>query len=200
MQCPNDGSVCVGGTTETQAATGYWLYQALSSDGSTGTNPTPAVSFLQCSPVEACVQGNTCAVGYQGALVRTRAIVAAVFFVWPRTTVSALLCCVVALVCCVQCSQCIPKAAYRNPFSTRGSCATCPSMPLQRMGIYLVGTAVVALLLYVLRHYEYAVASYSVVLEFMQVLSIVGTVEVSRGSVSQWMTFLVMQYIGCERL
>ena len=73
-------------------------------------------------------------------------------------------------------------------------------MPLQRMGIYLVGTAVVALLLYVLRHYEYAVASYSVVLEFMQVLSIVGTVEVSRGSVSQWMAFLVMRYIGCERL
>ena len=75
VECPNDGSVCLGGVTETQAAPGFWLYQstASSSDSSTSsglTSTASSVSFVVCSPADACVKGNTCAFGYEGDLVR----------------------------------------------------------------------------------------------------------------------------------
>ena len=74
IECPNDGSVCLGGVTETQAATGFWLYQARTSGAGVGeggdSGIAASVSFVQCEPVDACIQGNTCAFGYEGELVR----------------------------------------------------------------------------------------------------------------------------------
>ena len=69
-QCPEGGSVCLGGVAQTQAASGYWLYQSRVSDPESAAAPTSTVAFVQCTPIDACVQGNLCAFGYEGDLVR----------------------------------------------------------------------------------------------------------------------------------
>jgi hypothetical protein len=60
---------CPGGIEPTVSVPGYWISNRETTSGSTG-GPGSAVVALKCSPVDACVEGNRCAFGYQGELVR----------------------------------------------------------------------------------------------------------------------------------
>ena len=82
------------------------------------------------------------------------------------------------LLCCGQCSRCTPGVAYRSPFSSTGACVPCPSSPRLALGFYLAVSAVVGLLVYTLRVKGVSVAAVVVVVEFLQILSVIGSVEV----------------------
>ena len=72
----------------------------------------------------------------------------------------------------------MPGVSYRSPFSWTGACVPCPSSGIGLLALYLAVTAAVALIVYSLARAGFAVAPVLLTVELMQLLAIVGTVEV----------------------
>ena len=81
----------------------------------------------------------------------------------------------------LQCSRCVPGVAYRNPFNSMGHCVMCSSAPKTVLATYLAATAGAGLLLYLMRLWDQSIVSIVAMVEFLQILSIVGNVKVTFG-------------------
>jgi hypothetical protein len=75
--CPGGAAKCEGGDAPAVSAAGYWASDRVSGTGSAsgpggvvGNSSTTPFTLLRCSPPRACEEGNRCAPGYQGELVR----------------------------------------------------------------------------------------------------------------------------------
>ena len=78
----------------------------------------------------------------------------------------------------MQCSQCIPGVAYRYPFPPSGGCKSCPSVPQGVLTGYLTACAAAAAAVFAAQHAGVATVSLSLSLEFLQLLSLLGLIDV----------------------
>ena len=78
----------------------------------------------------------------------------------------------------MQCSQCIPSVSYRNPLSSAGRCDKCGSSAMMKLIVYLAGCALIALTVYGVGHSGVNIRAVTVLIEFAQLLSIIGAVKV----------------------
>jgi hypothetical protein len=78
----------------------------------------------------------------------------------------------------VQCSQCVPGTSYRYPFAAHGACIPCPSTPAGVLAGYLAACSGVAGLVFALQHVGLPLAPLFLLVEFLQLLSLVGMIDV----------------------
>jgi hypothetical protein len=77
-----------------------------------------------------------------------------------------------------QCSQCVPGVSYRYPFASEGACIACPSSPAGVLTGYLVASTAIATLLFCLQHLGLPLTPVSLLVEFLQLLSLLGMLAV----------------------